>query len=276
MSTLVGYESFVDECGRLLIQRLHEFGNRGMAINLGDWLQKYAFDVIGEITFGTRFGFLDHGEDVGGLIRALEKRRMFTSLSGVYPFWHSLAFRVMSYLPGSGAAGFAHLSQFSQEQVEQHKAKATGRPKASDGPTPQVDRFLDAHLEKPESFPMHAVMTNCMGNIFAGSDTTGISLTAIVNNLCQNPEVTQKLRKEIEQQISTRQPMDPITFKETQSMPYLNAIIKGICLPIVLHVLKLTRIRQRVFVSTLRQACHFSGRCLLEELGYLINTFPKT
>ena len=50
MSTLVGYEEFVNDCGRLLTQRLDEFANDGVTIDLGDWLQKYAFDVIGAIS----------------------------------------------------------------------------------------------------------------------------------------------------------------------------------------------------------------------------------
>ncbi|KAL9094429.1 MAG: hypothetical protein Q9165_003279 [Trypethelium subeluteriae] len=238
MSTLVGYESFVDDCGRLLMQRLDEISDKGVVVNLGDWLQKYAFDVIGNITFGKRFGFLDHGDDVGGLIRALEKRRVFTSLSGVYPFLHGLTFRVMSHLPGSGAAGFAYLSEFGQGELARHKAKAGVSSQAINGPTPQVDRFLSGQSEKPDSFPMHAVLAHSMGNIFAGSDTTGISLTAIFNNLCRNPGTVEKLRTEIEERVSDPQSPEAITFKEAQSMPYLNAVIKGSISPAV-HVAQL-------------------------------------
>ena len=133
----------------------------------------------------------------------------------------------MSYFPDSGAAGFSYLSHFGKQQLALRKAEARADPEKWDGPIPQADRFLSAHNEKPESFPMHAVETNLMGNIFAGSDTTGISLAAIVNNLCRNAETVHKLRAEIEHHVSNQQPSDPITFKEAQSMPYLNAVIKG-------------------------------------------------
>ncbi|KAK8137784.1 hypothetical protein PG984_001164 [Apiospora sp. TS-2023a] len=39
---------------------------------MGHWLQCYAFDVIGLITFSKRFGFLDRGEDVGGVMKAIK------------------------------------------------------------------------------------------------------------------------------------------------------------------------------------------------------------
>lgn len=56
MSSLVHYESFVDHCAELLIHRLDDFANRRQSLNLGHWFQCYAFDVIGAITFGERFG----------------------------------------------------------------------------------------------------------------------------------------------------------------------------------------------------------------------------
>jgi hypothetical protein len=41
--------------------------------DLGAWLQYYAFDVIGELTFSRRLGFVDRGVDVDGIIHDLEK-----------------------------------------------------------------------------------------------------------------------------------------------------------------------------------------------------------
>jgi hypothetical protein len=53
MSALVTYESFVDNCAKLLDQRFREFASAGMSIDLGHWMHCYAFDVIGEITVGS-------------------------------------------------------------------------------------------------------------------------------------------------------------------------------------------------------------------------------
>lgn len=59
MSSLVHYEGFVDHCADIFIERLNEFADKRQSLNLGHWLQCYAFDVIGNITFGERFGKLD-------------------------------------------------------------------------------------------------------------------------------------------------------------------------------------------------------------------------
>jgi hypothetical protein len=56
MSSLVNYEPFVDHCAELFMTHLNEFSDNGATFNLGHWFQCYAFDVIGNITFGERFG----------------------------------------------------------------------------------------------------------------------------------------------------------------------------------------------------------------------------
>lgn len=56
MSSLVNYEEFVDTCADILKQKLDDFANRKEPLNMGRWFQYYAFDVIGDITFGDRFG----------------------------------------------------------------------------------------------------------------------------------------------------------------------------------------------------------------------------
>lgn len=56
MSSLVHYEPFVDDCAEIFNRRLNEFTGSKKPLNLGHWFQCYAFDVIGNITFGERFG----------------------------------------------------------------------------------------------------------------------------------------------------------------------------------------------------------------------------
>ena len=46
MSTLVEFEPLVDSTTRLLLQRLDEFVSAGSVVDLGVWLQMYAFDVM--------------------------------------------------------------------------------------------------------------------------------------------------------------------------------------------------------------------------------------
>ena len=42
-------------------------------IDLADWLQYFAFDVTGELTYGSRHGFLELGSDSQGIIAFLDR-----------------------------------------------------------------------------------------------------------------------------------------------------------------------------------------------------------
>lgn len=74
MSTLVQFEQYIDSTTTAFLEQLRvRFANNGdTTCNLSTWLQWYAFDVIGELTFSKRLGFVDHGEDVEGIIKSIE------------------------------------------------------------------------------------------------------------------------------------------------------------------------------------------------------------
>lgn len=90
----------------------------------------------------------------------------------------------------------------------------------------QVGRFLTAHMERPDYFTAQDVLMGSLTNILAGSDTIAISLSAILHYLCTHPEKMRKLRDEIDGMAKRGQVSDPVTLKETQAMPYMQAVIK--------------------------------------------------
>jgi hypothetical protein len=77
MSTLVQFEPLVDSTTTIFLNQLSaRYANKvdpDEVCDLGAWLQYYAFDVIGELTFSRRLGFVDRGVDVDGIIHDLEK-----------------------------------------------------------------------------------------------------------------------------------------------------------------------------------------------------------
>lgn len=77
MSTLVTFEPHVDSTSTEFLRQLKlryadKTGEDGIC-DLGLWLQFYAFDVIGELTYSKRLGFVDHGTDVDNIISNLER-----------------------------------------------------------------------------------------------------------------------------------------------------------------------------------------------------------
>ena len=87
MSSLVQYEPSVDiTTSKFLDQTEALFTSENKVCDFAEWLQYYAFDVIGEITYSKRHGFIDSGKDVDGMVGYLGKL-----FSYVAPVQHRLS-----------------------------------------------------------------------------------------------------------------------------------------------------------------------------------------
>lgn len=62
--------------------------------------------------------------------------------------------------------------------------------------------------------------------MIAGSDTTATTLAAIFYYLLIYPHTLEKLRQEVDSMQREDQAAKFVTFKESQHMPYLQAVIK--------------------------------------------------
>jgi len=64
LPNLLQSEKAIDSCVELFMERLDEFASQQKPVDLGAWLQYFAFDVVGEVTFANKLGFLEQGKDV--------------------------------------------------------------------------------------------------------------------------------------------------------------------------------------------------------------------
>ncbi|KAH9215932.1 cytochrome P450 [Leptodontidium sp. 2 PMI_412] len=63
-------------------------------------------------------------------------------------------------------------------------------------------------------------------NSGAGADTTSIGMRTCIEYVCSRRDVYQKLREEIDNFYETNNLEKPITYLQTQQLPYLNAVVK--------------------------------------------------
>lgn len=116
---------------------------------------------------------------------------------------------------------------FTKERMRE--SQGTAKPVIEDDGTGVQDflsKFLAKHSADPDVFTSHHVLAGCVSNMVAGSDTTAISLSAVLYYLLKNPVSLQRLREEIDRFASEGMLSESPTFKETQQMPYLQAVFK--------------------------------------------------
>jgi len=170
--------------------------------------------------FSESFGFIKSGEDHNGILGAIHSQIVYGAHVGLFAELHPWLAAVVSTL--GMAIPIDTLKAWTEPRTD---ARRKGFHKdRSDARSDFLDKVLDAEQNgKVESLMAYMIP---LGNVGAGSDTTGLSLSAVVWYLAKNVQASDKLRDEIRQFVSDGRISDPVTFIEAQSMPYLQAVIK--------------------------------------------------
>lgn len=236
MSSLVTYESYVDKCAGLFCQRLHEMSSpKGVSppVDIGHWFQCYAFDVIGMITYSKRMGFLDKGEDIGKIIENIENHMSYATKVGVYSYLHQFVAPIRNRL-GNRGTGRQYIVEFTKQCMAEHQSKPKAIALNYSDNMPQgagnldfLSKFLAKNTAENSTFTHYHILAGCVSNMVAGSDTTAISLSAVLYHLLRSPDKLAKLRNEIDQSFSEQTiPSNGIGFQDSLGRPYLQAVIK--------------------------------------------------
>lgn len=170
MSALVTYEPYVDACAGLFSARLGELAGAGRVADMGHWLQCYAFDVIGMITYSNRLGFLDRGEDIEGVMSALEEHMKYASLTGIYPGLHRLLFPLKNYLAGGKGAGRGYVLSFTRDRMSEHQREPKVVRDDGEGAMDFLSKFVGKQAKDSDEFTAANTLAGCMSNMVAGSD----------------------------------------------------------------------------------------------------------
>jgi cytochrome P450 len=114
---------------------------------------------------------------------------------------------------------FENVNNFLLEQI---LARQSGKSIGTNGDFLDKLLTLETHgkIERQDTF------TTLGANVAAGSDTTAIGLSAVIYLLIKNPSCLGKLQDEIDEFAKDGRISNPVTFKEAQEMPYLQAVIK--------------------------------------------------
>lgn len=258
MSSLVSYEPFVEKVNRDFMAALAHHAQHGKSFDLFTWMQFYAFDVIGEITLGRSFGLLEAGYDKDGLLHAVHVGSIsYGSSVGLIPEIHSWFLWLQNVLPID-----SHWKVTQRVILREIGARLQGINTSS------REDFLAKCIELSKAGKLdQSTINNVLGtNIGAGSDTTGISMSATIYFLMKHPHCLQKLRDEIETADRQGNISSPVKFKEAQKLPYLQAIIKE---ALRMHA-AVGQILSRVVPEG---GAHIAGRHFPQGVSTSLNTF---
>ncbi|KAK7214869.1 hypothetical protein V2G26_002872 [Clonostachys chloroleuca] len=218
---MVTYEEAVDAMTAVFTKQLGQFANEGRPFHFPHFMQSYAFDVIGQITFNQNFGMMENESDRTGMTKGVRQVLDYLAHIGLWPDLHPWIALLRKVLGQSGKARalvvytFGQIARLRKENV---------KPAENTKYTTFLQKLLD--MQDSEKATMVNIQDAAGSNLGAGSDTTAITLSSSLYYLYKHPEKLAKLRHELDTMAAEGRISDPITFKEAQSMPYLQAVIK--------------------------------------------------
>ncbi|KAI0816187.1 cytochrome P450 [Xylaria sp. FL0064] len=256
MSALVQYEPFVNNTMKLFFEQTERlYVNNPEGCDFVRWLQFYAFDVIGEVTYSKRHGFLERNEDVDGIVSYLGNLFLYVAPIGQIPWLDRLFLKNPIYLKLSewgivdatnpivlfararmaerlGMAGIGNDNSSSKPLLPITDTEKLQNGAIGNGPVSPdlLSKFLAARDSRPEFMNDKLVLAMAVSMAFAGSETTAISLSAVFYNLLRNPAILARLRGELDDAARAGAFADNelgiVTWAESQRLPYLDACIK--------------------------------------------------
>ena len=253
MTSIMQYEPRVNETVRVFLAQTERlYANApdtpDIVCNFVLWLQFFAFDVITEITYSRRVGFVDRCEDVDGIIAWLAGIFDYQAPVGQMPWLDRLLVKnpVRTLLRKYGMIdNSSATAKFSRARMAERFAEmeATGADDKDNITTDSMDlltMFCRAQRADPAFFDDGRLLTMTTSIALAGSDTTAASLAAVFYHLLKNPRCYNRLVHEIDSAVACgivstspsgdgdgdRDGDDIVTWAEAQQLPYLHACIQ--------------------------------------------------
>ena len=230
MTKVLEAEGYVDETLNLLVGKLDKLFVEGKKVcAMDEWLGYFAWDVTANFTFGRHYGFLDQERDVNNLIVDSTKGLYYFAPVSQIPWVDYLLDKnpLMRIGPKPTLTGviytFGVVAQYQQELKEQGTLK-----KEEDRPPHYLDRYVQLKETKSKEelggleVDDNQIVNWLMLNILAGGDTTSATMRAVVYHLAKTPSNYEKLLRELD----AAQLSMPAQWKDTQNLPYLDAVIR--------------------------------------------------
>ncbi|KAH8826822.1 cytochrome P450 monooxygenase [Flagelloscypha sp. PMI_526] len=227
-------------------------------LDLLPWVSYLAFDIIGDLAFGSPFGMIAAGQDAAPVpapsaaaavsqamatgegwdkieyttipaVRILNGRGEFSASLGVLPPW--VRPYVRKYIPwfrrgGQDVKNLAGIAIMAVAKRLAWQAKALKENGVVDERNDLLSKLQKGRDDQGQLMGTEELTAEALTMLIAGSDTTSNSTCAIIYHLALYPETQKKLQAELDALLGPpgleHTAIDPNTFKST---PYLEAVI---------------------------------------------------
>ena len=189
------------------------------AIDVRNWASRATLDIIGVAGLGHDFGAINKSDNeisraYRNLLRPSGKAQLFQLLNTFLPNWFvaRLPLRRNNEIDGS-----VNIIRAMCRELIRTKKEKLAKQELTD-----ID-ILSIALESG-GFGDENLVDQLMNFLAAGHETTASTMTMAIWALCVNPDIQDRLRKEIHENLPSINSKKDISSLEIDHLPYLNAV----------------------------------------------------
>ncbi|KAI0750628.1 cytochrome P450 [Daedaleopsis nitida] len=185
-------------------------------------------DIISTTVFGSRPGALDNWSM--GVRDALSQAvNDFPTRGIVRSFIPTWAWKLVSHIPSEAWRRICNsdktMAEFVRGRLDDTVARMHAAPGEKDDKTPMIQRMLQHRISgTQDGLSVHNIISECMGHLVAGVDTSSTTLSYLFWELSRRKDVMRKIQDELDEHMHDRRVVPD--FSTLCKMPYLNAFIK--------------------------------------------------
>ncbi|KAJ5564005.1 hypothetical protein N7513_000247 [Penicillium frequentans] len=199
-------QSYVDKLCEKLDDRLQN--DKISTVDVVEWINYLAFDVIGDLTWGSSFGCLD-GLTYHPWVQTVGQFKA-AIVVGALKFYPPIYSFLMAITPPSALQAVMDMWKLTEQNVRERVAGGASRPD------------LVGTMMASESMTQEEMEVNSMMIVAAGSESITTVLTGVISHLLRTPDKLNTLVQILRTTFLSEQ---EITGSALKSLPYLDAVL---------------------------------------------------
>ncbi|KAK7931185.1 Cytochrome P450 monooxygenase lolP1 [Apiospora marii] len=209
----VDLEASVDRTTMYLVQvirRRHlSAGEEMRELDFAKFIRYFTMDLIADVGYGERFGFLDGKDDEYRYTDSVEKLTPLIAFVADVPVLRRL------FVSPLTAPLFAPTAKDSIAQDIILRRFAADAKEHND----MVGAWMRHGMDKQE------VLAESLIQVIAGSDTTATAIRSTMLYITATPRVYQRLKEELRRALASGVASSPITNAQAKELPYFQAVV---------------------------------------------------